>query len=384
MKPTRVQTEAIQKFSCLGADCPDTCCQGWAMQVTPESLAQYRAEAPELLDAVVVTGAQGVMKRAADTGACVKLEAGWCSIQRDYGPEFLSDACYFYPRVTRALGETLVTGGALSCPQTARLMLCEPDAFHLGLRKEIRTPYFLRNYLPEGFTGEEALDLHQAFLALAGDEQFSAAHNVMRVSAVARGLEMQPTSSWREAFALYVPMAEARIPPAEASAVDLFHLVQAMHGLMVASEAARPRLERLIAALAEMLGVRFTAEGGIELATDAASRVVKVLAHLRAQAPQVQVVLRRYVQAQLSEALFPFAGLGENLSERMTIIGVRFAMTRLAYALLPEHPTEAAIVEVTQTIARFTDHLADAALSLKIFRETGWVREARLRALVGD
>lgn len=41
------------------------------------------------------------------------------------------------------------------------------------------------------------------------------------------------------------------------------------------------------------------------------------------------------------------------------------------------------MVEIIQILSRFCDHLADATLSLKIYSETGWVRESRLRAIVG-
>ena len=103
-------------------------------------------------------------------------------------------------------------------------------------------------------------------------------------------------------------------------------------------------------------------------------------------APDLQPVLRRFLQAQLSQALFPYAGLGETLSERVVIIGVRLATFKLALAAhaLQGAPSSEEVVRIAYTLARFLDHLADPALSRAMYRETGWTRDARLRGLLGD
>jgi hypothetical protein len=375
MTPTRMQTKAVEQFTCLGDACPDTCCKGWGMQLTPETLAKYKAEAPKLMDAVSSGEAEFVMRRDPATDYCVKFESGWCGIHREYGEDFLGDACHFYPRITRALGATLVTSAALSCPETARLMLYAPEALALSERSEVRVPYSLRNVLPQGLSEDAAVLIHQAFLDVAGDANHSAAHNLMRVSALARAIEMQPVSAWLEALPLYLSMIESRIPPAEPQPADLFNVLHALHGLIAASPKQRDALMAMVGAMAEILGVRFEAGGGIQLENDAAARALKVLAHMRAQSVHL---------AQLSQALFPFAGFGTTLSERITIIGVRFATMRLALATLGVQPSETEVVHIVYTVSRFMDHLADPTLSLTMYRETEWVREARLRALIGE
>lgn len=381
MNPTRVETQAVKKFKCIGPECPDTCCVGWGMQVTAETIDQYKQHAPELLDSVEADGSGFMMKRDPVTSDCVKFERGLCAIQRDYSEEFLGDACYFFPRITRALGTSLLTTMTLACPEAARLMLYEPSAFALGERTQVRTPYSLRNYLPQGMEEEAGFAIHSAFLDLAGDETVSAAHSIMRISTVARGIEMQPVTAWAEALPLYVSMADSRIPKAEPAAADLFNLCHALRGLVIASPSYGKRLMDCVDAVAQMLGITFSTSGGIVLADNAAQLAVRALATMRDQS--LQPVLRRYLQAQMSESCFPFSGLGHSLSERITIIGVRYATVRLALATLGDAPTEAEVVRIIQTLSRFSDHLADPALSLEIYRETGWVRESRLRAIVG-
>jgi len=150
----------------------------------------------------------------------------------------------------------------------------------------------------------------------------------------------------------------------------------------MASPNPRALLVQLVQAMAVQLGVSFSENGMIQLAEDAQVRGLRVLAHMRQQAATLQPVLRRYVQAQLSQALFPFAGFGGTLSERVTVMGVRLATMQLALATLGETPSEQEVVGVVYNLSRFIDHLADPTLSLSIYREVGWTREARLRALL--
>jgi lysine-N-methylase len=384
MNPTRTQTQAVKSFSCLGADCPDTCCQGWGMQVTEQTVTQYQQHAPELLDSVVVEASGFVMRRDAATDVCVKFEGGWCAIQRDYGDTFLGDACHFFPRITRSLGPLLITTATLSCPETARLMLYTEDGLSLSERTEVRVPYSLRDYLPAGMDENDALAIHEAFIEMAGDGSASAARNLMRMSAVARAIEMQPVTAWRDAVPFYTSTADSRIPAAEAAATDIFNMTHALHGLVMASQSRRARLLEIIEAMADALGMTFQASGGLVLADDANARALRMMAVMRAQAETLQPVLRRWVQAQISQAFFPFSGFGQTLTERITIIGVRYATMRLALATLSEAPEEKEVIRIIQTLSRFSDHLADPTLSLQIYNETGWVREPRLRAIVGE
>lgn len=351
------------------------------MQLTAETVAKYKAEAPELMDVVSTGEAEFIMKRDPVTDTCVKFEGGWCGIHRDYGEAFLGDACQFFPRVSRALGAVVVTGSTLSCPEMARLMLYGEDAFAFTPRTEIRAPYSLRNYLPSGLSEERALAVHAVMLEVAGDATVSAEHSLMRVSAVAHALEMQPVESWPDAAPLYAGMADGRLPTAELQSTDMFFLAQALHGLVMAGAHPRPRLLELLNAMASMLGVAFET-GGLRLAPDFEQQEVLVKARMHAQGAVLQPVLRRYLEAQISQSLFPFSGFGATLSERIGIIGVRFATVKLALATLPKQPEPSEVIRIIQTLARFMDHLADPTLSLQIYRETGWLREARLRALI--
>ncbi len=381
---TTLQSSAVEKFVCLGDQCEDTCCKGWGMQLTRETVAKFEAEAPELLESVVTGEAEFVMKRDPDTDYCVKFDAGWCGIHKTYGSDFLGDACHFFPRITRAVGSTVLTTAALSCPESARLMLLEEGGFELVPSEAARQPHAMKQYQPEGMSGDDALALHTLFLNEAGNPEHTAEMNVMRLMAVAQALQMQPVAQWPAAAKFYFTMASGRVPAAEAAATDPFNLAHALQGLVNAAKASnRPRLTQTIGTICDVLGI--TMEGAnIALSADAAQRFLSMQHHWRSL-PEMQDVLRRYAQAQVSIAFFPFGGLGMDMVERMTIIGVRFATVKLA--LMAEAKQNGAVapetlIRIVQSLSRFMDHLADPTLSLQIYNEAGWVREARLRGLL--
>lgn len=383
MSATRIQTRAVADFSCLGDRCPDTCCKGWGMQVAPENIRKWEREAPELLATVTSGEAEFVMKRDAATDNCLQFDAGWCGLQQRYGSDFLGDACHFYPRINRALSDTVFTSIALSCPEAARLMLYGDAPFTTTGRDALRQPFFLTNYLPETVDAEAALATHQSFIEEAGRAESTAERNLMRLSTVARALEHMATAQWHDAARFYFTMADGRLPQPEAQAHDWIHLVQACTGLVLASQATnRPKLMALLARMQEAVGIHIDAAGTMQVMPDAAQRGVALAHRAREWQETLQPLLKRYLQAQISQALFPYAGLGSNLTERLTIIAIRFATLKLA--LLAGEGTQEATVETTYLLSRFMDHLADPALSLSIYRETGWVREARLRGLLGD
>jgi hypothetical protein len=96
-------------------------------------------------------------------------------------------------------------------------------------------------------------------------------------------------------------------------------------------------------------------------------------------------VLKRWLAGQFSASFFPFAGLGETLAERATIIGVRFAILQLAImsasAMNKGALPKGEVVRIVQSLSRFLDHLASPVFLLQICAETGWDREPRMCGL---
>jgi hypothetical protein len=184
-------------------------------------------------------------------------------------------------------------------------------------------------------------------------------------------------------------MAAGRVPMAEAAANDAFNLLHALQGIAAAANATnRERLMQTIQEMAQALGAELDWQSnGIRLARDAAERYVAMLKHWQTIAREMQPVLSRYLQGQLSQALFPYAGFGDTLSERMAIIGIRLATVKLALMaralLVSGVPSSEDVIRIIQSLSRVLDHLAEPTFSRAIYTETGWLRDARLRGLLG-
>ena len=78
----------LGEFACLGADCEDTCCKGWDMQLDQPHRDLYKSQAPELLDAVDEHDGQLIMRRDAETDFCVKYSSGLCLIHKEKDEDF--------------------------------------------------------------------------------------------------------------------------------------------------------------------------------------------------------------------------------------------------------------------------------------------------------
>jgi lysine-N-methylase len=384
-----LRNSLLAKFSCTGDACEDTCCKQWSMQMDDATFARYQVKAPELLDAVDTDDDGGrIMRKSPSTGYCVKLDGGICSIHKQYGDSMLGDACHFYPRATRALGDAVLMTATLSCPEIARLALSE-DAWTFAEQELERLPSQMKNYLPEGLSAEDALQVHQAFLKVAEDESLSAEQALARIASVSRSFENIPVSMWGKAVGFYLQSAQGRLPEAKLDAADPFNLLHALCGLIVATHKPRtPRLQAVLDDMQAALGATLNWENAsIALGDDSQQRYRTMQERWRQEHAAIYApALRRWLKMQLALALFPFSGLGDSLSERITIIGVRLATLRLAIMCRcdikgPSSATDD-LVPLVQPLSRVLDHLGSSRFSLDVYAEPKWLEEARMLGLL--
>lgn len=131
-----LQPRPYHAFSCIGADCEDTCCTGWIVNVDKLTYEAYqRCDDPELsprLHQLVILNpaATGDHNHARFTllgNSCPFLSEGICSIQKKLGGSYLSVMCATYPRVMNLVDDVLQRSLDLSCPEAARLVLLDPN-----------------------------------------------------------------------------------------------------------------------------------------------------------------------------------------------------------------------------------------------------------------
>lgn len=383
----------LDDFACAGASCADTCCRGLTIAVDDRTLARYRDGAADFLSALEDAAVGKVMARDPGTDACVKFEHGLCAIQNARGAAYLCDHCYFYPRAARRLGDRIRMSACLSCPSIAEAALYGEAAPLYRERRVERLPQALHDVLPEGLTGRQAEELIEGFVALAGDPSTTPERAVVRTVSVARSLAHVEVARWPKAAPFLIDTVEERLAPPAPKPEDPHRLLLALAALAYATpHPMSERFEATLGAMEAALGVRldrqtFALYGRPDGPDpDHAYPRLRILWQFARGA--LEAVLRRWLQAEIDSSGFPFAGLGNNLAERATILSLRFATLRLALmsrvALSGAPPERASVVRTVQSLARLLDHLADPALSLAIYREAGWHHESRLRGLLDD
>ena len=137
LKPVkRLQPRSYHGFRCIGAECEDTCCIGWIVNIDKDTYDAYQScDDPELgprLHELVTISAAGnsddnYARITLSGPGCPFLAEGLCGIQKKLGERYLSMMCSAYPRVMNVVDDVLERSLDLSCPEAARLVLLDPD-----------------------------------------------------------------------------------------------------------------------------------------------------------------------------------------------------------------------------------------------------------------
>jgi lysine-N-methylase len=136
--PTKwLQPRAFHGFRCIGADCEDTCCSGWLVNIDKGTYDTYQTcqdpeMGPRLRELVTLnpasTGSNSYARIGLAGASCPFLDERLCGIQKSLGESYLSIVCSRFPRVLNVVDDTLQRSLDLSCPEAARLMLLDPAA----------------------------------------------------------------------------------------------------------------------------------------------------------------------------------------------------------------------------------------------------------------
>jgi lysine-N-methylase len=136
--PTKwLQPRAFHAFRCIGADCEDTCCSGWLVNIDKGTYDVYQGcqdpeMGPRLRELVHLNPASMSSNSYARIGlagaSCPFLDEGLCGIQKSLGESYLSIVCARFPRVLNVVDDVFERSLDLSCPEAARLMLLDPAA----------------------------------------------------------------------------------------------------------------------------------------------------------------------------------------------------------------------------------------------------------------
>jgi lysine-N-methylase len=128
----------VQRFSCIGSDCEDSCCIGWQVNIDETTYKKYKRVRDDKLSPLFnkkITrnrsnpSAINYAKIKMDQEGCCPFlsEEKLCTIQLKLGEEYLSTTCSTYPRITNKVNEIMEQSLTMSCPEAARLALLNPN-----------------------------------------------------------------------------------------------------------------------------------------------------------------------------------------------------------------------------------------------------------------
>lgn len=114
-----------KEFRCAAADCPDSCCGNWLIEIDDESLEMYKKladDGDELFQKGISWDEKCFLVH--DNGDCAfLLPNGLCHIQRNYGEEYLCRTCDGYPRHIEEFPGVREYSISVSCPVAADTLL---------------------------------------------------------------------------------------------------------------------------------------------------------------------------------------------------------------------------------------------------------------------
>lgn len=173
-------------FSCIGGNCPMSCCLIWRVDWTKDEVeklknAQCSEHLRELIDSSFIPF------NGSDEKMCIKMEKNrcpfldgdnLCSIQRELGAEYLSYTCTIYPRNAFLSGDIILNYCNLSCFRVMDTLCSDKDCTVLeNYRPSAKTSGKAEVYSEADFLNTPALKYrHQIFEFLyevLSDETYS-------------------------------------------------------------------------------------------------------------------------------------------------------------------------------------------------------------------
>jgi len=145
-----LKPEYMTRFTCIGPACEDNCCiSDWYISVDRKTYKKYQAcrdkKTKPLFDKYIVRNRSNATDldyasiKFDDSRQCPFLTTEkWCSLQKQFGEEFLSYTCLGYPRNARKVNDTLEESASVSCPEVARVALLNKGKMEFTYCKEAK------------------------------------------------------------------------------------------------------------------------------------------------------------------------------------------------------------------------------------------------------
>lgn len=117
-----------KEFTCVAADCPDTCCSGWLIEIDENSLQRFEKVSRTDRDFKNrVNFDDNCFFQAKNKDCAFLLESGLCKMQKEHGEEMLCYTCDMYPRHVEEFPNVREYSLSASCPVVAKDMVAKTE-----------------------------------------------------------------------------------------------------------------------------------------------------------------------------------------------------------------------------------------------------------------
>lgn len=201
-----------QKFSCVGEDCPDTCCAGWQIVIDEKSQKRYRKEKGFFGNRLKneIDWKKGVFRQYEKRCAFLN-DQNLCDIYKEIGKDKLCQTCQLYPRHIEEFESLREISLSLSCPVAAKLILGkqEPVKFLYKKGKGEDEEYEDFDYLL--FT--KLADTREVLIGIAQNRSISMRKRIVGILGLAH--DIQRRIQKQELFSIDLLMEKYKNPKAE-------------------------------------------------------------------------------------------------------------------------------------------------------------------------
>ena len=166
-----------KKFKCIANLCPDSCCKDWDVVVDSKTEAFYNSintDFGEKLRSLMLTDSDGDRIFKSKNGKCPFWNADMlCDIYINLGEEHLCETCKSFPRITQDYGAFTEKLLSFACPEAARLILAEDDAY-----TDFKSDYELDNTYYNADVMRFILKAREKTAQILNDSAYSFAENL--------------------------------------------------------------------------------------------------------------------------------------------------------------------------------------------------------------
>ena len=193
-----------KEFSCIAADCEDTCCAGWQIVIDEKSKRRYAKAATGLNNIEknfarelrrCVNWREGVFRQDTEKRCAFLNQDNLCRLYQMAGPDSLCRTCKMYPRHIEEFEGVREITLSLSCPEAARIILGKKNPVHfLSYEKPGEEDYGDFDL----FFYSQLVDARESILKMLQDRSLSIHHRMALALAISH--DMQAHVDRREMF----------------------------------------------------------------------------------------------------------------------------------------------------------------------------------------